>query len=105
MNKKPTFLDLIREGVFTKMGRLGMVMITLIFFLVIVALDGNLSGFTVRDAYLPILESVLVTMIIALFTGKSVDKITQQIHDSKLRQLDIEEKKLNIEDKKKNLED
>ena len=103
--KKPTFMDLIREGVFTKMGRLGMVMMTLVFFLVIVALDGNLSGFTVREAYLPILESVLVTMILALFTGKSVDKITDRMHESKIKGLEIEEKKLEIEEKKKALEE
>lgn len=95
--KKTTILDLVREGVFTRMGRLGMVMVTLIFFLTMIVLDGNLGSFVVKEAYLPILETILVTMVIALFTSKGGEYIMKTIHENKVKKLEVEERNLKIE--------
>ena len=48
--------------------------ITLGVFFFILFADGNWGKFTVREAYLPILETVLVTIVIALFASRGVEK-------------------------------
>jgi len=48
--------------------------ITLLVFFAFMALDGNLEGFVIKNAWISIMETVLVTMIIALFTSRGVEK-------------------------------
>ena len=56
---------------------------TLIVFFILTFTDGNIGNFHVRDAYLPILETVLVTIIIALYGSRGGEKITKNIFKRK----------------------
>jgi len=62
-------------------------LITLFVFLLIIFLDGNLGNFSVKEAYLPILETVLVTMIIALYGSRGIEKTAKEL--SKTKQANI----------------
>ena len=63
--REPTWKQFIRPITF---------IITLLIFFIIMLLDGNWNEFQIRDIYLKILESILVTMVIALFTSRGVEK-------------------------------
>ena len=48
--------------------------LTLFIFFILMVSDGNWGVFNIRDIYLKILESILVTMVIALFASRGVEK-------------------------------
>lgn len=73
------------EGTIKKIIRPGTLVLTLIFFLTIMVIDGNFFGFTVREAYLPILETVLVTMVIAYFSSRGIEKTARDIYTKNSR--------------------
>ena len=68
------------ESRIKKIIRPGTLVLTLLFFLTITTLDGNLGHFTIREAYLPILETVLTTMVIAYFTSRGVEKTIKDVY-------------------------
>jgi hypothetical protein len=53
--------------------------VTLFIFFLLIFIDGNWHNFHVRDAYLPILETVLVTIVIAFFGSRGVEKTAREI--------------------------
>jgi len=46
-----------------------------IFFTAIVLFDGNIGDFHIRESYIPIIETLLVTMVIAYFGSRGVEKV------------------------------
>ena len=59
--------------------------VTLGIFFLLMFIDGNVGNFTVREAYLPILETVLVTIVVAFFGSRGVEKTTREIIAGKKR--------------------
>ena len=55
--------------------------LTLFIFFILMVFDGNWGEFHIRDIYLKILESILVTMVIALFASRGVEKTFGIIKD------------------------
>ena len=53
--------------------------ITLIFltavFVILSVFDGNLGEFTISDAYVPVYQTLLMTVYAAYFAGRSVEKV------------------------------
>ena len=47
--------------------------ITLLVFFILIFIDGNVENFNVKEAWLPILETVLTTMALALFASRGVE--------------------------------
>ena len=47
--------------------------ITLLVFFILIFTDGNVENFNVKEAWLPILETVLTTMALALFASRGVE--------------------------------
>jgi hypothetical protein len=41
--------------------------------------DGNIGSFTIKATYAPVFETLLITAIVALFGGRSAEKITNTI--------------------------
>ncbi len=46
--------------------------------------DGNVGEFNVNQAYIPMLETILVTVTIAYFGSRGVEKVTKTVKDSDL---------------------
>ena len=42
----------------------------------IVLTDGNVGEFSVNQAYIPVIEALLVTMVLAYFGGRTTEKAT-----------------------------
>ena len=53
--------------------------ITLIFltavFVILSVFDGNLGEFTISDAYVPVYQTLLMTVYAAYFAGRSIEKV------------------------------
>jgi hypothetical protein len=67
----------ICEPTWKKFTRPGSFIVTLIFYFAITLLDGNYDEFTVKDIYVHILETILLTQITFLFTTRSVEKVVE----------------------------
>jgi len=66
------------EHMITRLVRpLSFAWVIALFTLVIIG-DGNI-GFTVKDAYIPVLETLLTTMVIAYFGSRGIEKVTANI--------------------------
>ena len=46
---------------------------------VIILADGNVGGFTVAPAYIPVIESLAITMTLAYFGSRGAEKISKSI--------------------------
>ena len=44
-------------------------------FVIISIFDGNINGFTISEAYVPIYQTLLITVYGAYFAGRSIEKI------------------------------
>jgi hypothetical protein len=44
---------------------------------IVVLFDGNIGEFSVNPAYIPVIENLLITMVVAYFGARSLDKFTQ----------------------------
>ena len=68
------------EHLVTRLVRPISFMFVLFLFAIIVLGDGNLgTSFFVNPAYVPVIESLLVTMVVAYFGGRSGEKISKII--------------------------
>lgn len=71
------------EHIITRLTRpLGFVY-TLIMFTLIVIADGNIWNFSIKEVYIPVFETLLVTMVIALYGSRGAEKITKFIKGGK----------------------
>ncbi len=48
-------------------------------FAAIVLFDGNIGTFTINTAYIPVIEGLLYTMVIAYFGSRGMEKVTRSI--------------------------
>ena len=49
-----------------------------IIFVTLSMFDGNIGGFTIDDAYIPIYQTLLITVYGAYFAGRSIEKIKKK---------------------------
>ncbi len=53
-------------------------------FTVVLLFDGNVGEFHINSAYIPMLETILVTVTIAYFGSRGVEKVTKTVKDMDL---------------------
>lgn len=46
---------------------------------IVMLLDGNIGEFTINEAYIPLLETIVVTSVVAYMGGRSVEKVTKTV--------------------------
>jgi hypothetical protein len=63
------------ENPITQLVRPVMVIWTFILFTAVVLFDGNLGTFIVKPAYIPLLETVMTTIVIAYFGSRGIEKV------------------------------
>lgn len=69
------------EHTITRLVRPASFVFVLSLFAVVVLFDGNLGGFQVNPAYIPVIEGLLYTMVVAYFGSRGAEKITRTIKD------------------------
>ena len=47
-------------------------------FVVLSVFDGNVGGFTIQESYIPIYQTLLITVYGAYFAGRSIEKIKKK---------------------------
>jgi len=65
------------ENIVTRLVRPISYSIMMILFISIVLADGNIGEFHVREAYIPVIEALLITMTFAYFGSRGAEKITK----------------------------
>jgi uncharacterized membrane protein (DUF106 family) len=55
----------------------------LVLFALMVLFDGNLGDMHIQEAYIPVIETLLVTMTIAYFGSRGAEKVTKFINKDK----------------------
>ena len=80
-NCEPKWKQLTRPGSFV---------LTMFVFFTIMILDGNYGEFAIRDIYVHILEGIIITMIVALFTSRGAEKIVDRLSDKTKEKNDTE---------------
>jgi len=48
-------------------------------FSVIIIGDGNIVGFSIKEAYIPVVETLLVTMVVSYFGSRGIEKVSAVI--------------------------
>ena len=71
----------LNEHTITRLVRPASFVFVLSLFAVVVLFDGNLGGFQVNPAYIPVIEGLLYTMVVAYFGSRGAEKITRTIKD------------------------
>jgi len=69
------------EHIITRAVRPGVVIWSFFLLTVVMVLDGNIGTFTVKEAYIPILETIVITVTIAYFGSRGVEKTAKVIKD------------------------
>ncbi len=72
------------EHIITRAVRPATVLWSYFLFTVVLMFDGNVGEFNVNQAYIPMLETILVTVTIAYFGSRGVEKVTKTVKDSDL---------------------
>jgi len=67
------------ENIITRLVRPISFAIILLLFVSIVLADGNIGDFKIKVVYVPVIESILVTMIFAYFGSRGAEKITKNL--------------------------
>ena len=67
------------ENLVTRMVRPMMVIWTYVLFSAVMLADGNLGDFAIKEAYIPLLETIIVTITIAYFGSRGFEKTTKYI--------------------------
>lgn len=70
------------EHIVTRLVRPIAITWLIISFTIMAFCDGNIGSFTIKETYAPVFETLLVTAIVALFGGRSAEKITNTIRKS-----------------------
>ncbi len=63
------------EHIITRLVRPVSYCIVLTLFISVVIADGNLGQFQVKEAYIGVLETLMITMTVAYFGGRSYEKV------------------------------
>lgn len=67
------------EHTTTRLVRPAMVIWSFVLFTVVMLSDGNISGFIIKDAYIPMLETIVVTVTIAYFGSRGIEKTVKTL--------------------------
>ena len=70
------------EHITTRLVRPFIVIWSFVLLSIVMIFDGNFYGFEVKEAYLPILETIVTTVIIAYFGSRGVEKTSKIIKGS-----------------------
>ena len=65
------------EHIVTRLTRPAIVIWGFALLTIVMLLDGNIGEFTINEAYIPLLETIVVTSIVAYMGGRSVEKVTK----------------------------
>jgi len=68
-----------KDGGLTRIMRPLSYLVMMTLFIFIVLTDGNIEGFNVKSGYLTILETIIITMTIAYFGGRSFEKFGRHV--------------------------
>jgi hypothetical protein len=49
-----------------------------VIFVVLSMFDGNVGGFSIQESYIPIYQTLLITVYGAYFAGRSIEKIKKK---------------------------
>lgn len=72
------------EHIVTRMVRPATVLWVYFLFTIAILFDGNIGEFHINPAYMPLLETVLVTVTIAFFGSRGVEKVTRSMRKNTL---------------------
>ena len=75
---------------------LGFIFVLVLFAFLIIA-DGNIGDFHVRDAWIPLLESVIITYLVAYIGSRGVEKTVRIFKGTDIVYMDKIRKRLGIE--------
>lgn len=70
------------EHFITRIVRPSMVVWSYVLFSAVMLADGNIGGFHVNHAYIPVLETIVVTITVAYFGSRGVEKVTRFVKGS-----------------------
>ena len=62
------------EHMVTRLVRPSIVIWSFVLFTIVILFDGNIGEFTIKEAYIPTIQTILVTVVVAYFGGRTVDK-------------------------------
>ena len=65
------------QHIVTRLVRPMSIVYMLTLFGIVVMFDGNVGEFSVNEAYIPVIESLLITMVVSYFGARSWDKHTE----------------------------
>lgn len=71
------------ENVITRIVRPLIVIWSFILLTSVMLFDGNLGEFTVKEAYLPMLETIVTTCVIAYMGSRGIEKVTKAFNKEK----------------------
>ncbi|CAA6806796.1 MAG: Unknown protein [uncultured Sulfurovum sp.] len=69
------------ENMLTRLVRPSIVIWSYVLITIIILFDGNISDFTVKESYIPILETIVTTVTIAYFGSRGFEKITKKMKE------------------------
>lgn len=67
------------EHLLTKLTRPAIVIWGFALLTIVMLLDGNIGEFTINEAYIPLLETIVVTSVVSYMGGRSIEKVTKQV--------------------------
>ena len=67
------------ENIITRLVRPSIVIWSYVLFTVVILMDGNVGEFHVNGAYIPVLETLIVTVTVAYFGSRGAEKVTKFI--------------------------
>ena len=67
------------EHIVTRLTRPAIVLWSFALLTIVMLLDGNIGEFTINEAYIPLLETIVVTSVVAYMGGRSVEKVTKTV--------------------------
>ena len=62
------------EHIVTRLTRPAIVLWGFALLTIVMLLDGNVGDFTINEAYIPLLETIVVTSVVAYMGGRTLDK-------------------------------
>lgn len=71
------------ENIITRLVRPLSFSFVLILFGAIILTDGNIGEFKINTAYIPVIETLLTTMVIAYFGSRGMEKVTNSVNFGK----------------------
>ncbi len=72
------------ENIVTRLIRPMTVFWSYFLFTIVLLFDGNIGEFHINQAYIPMLETILVTVTIAFFGSRGLEKVTKTVKGSEL---------------------